>query len=244
MRFKLTIEYDGTRYAGWQLQKNERSVQGELIAAATKAFGAPPVELYGSGRTDAGVHARGQVAHLEISDDRRLRTEQIQQQMNDELGHDINILSVERAHPKFHARFDAKERTYVYQISKRRNAFAKKYVWWVRDRLDMKIMRTVADELTGFHDFRSFGDISEPDQSTKVELKRIDITEDADQIYITVVGSHFLWKMVRRIIGTLVAAGRGKLSPDVVANWLEQPSREPAKLTAPPSGLFLEKILY
>ncbi len=244
MRFKLTIEYDGTRYAGWQLQKNDRSIQGELIAAATKVFGAPPVELYGSGRTDAGVHARGQVAHMEISDDKRLRTEQIQMRMNDELSHDINILSVEKASPKFHARFDAKERTYVYQISKRRNAFAKKYVWWVRDHLDTKVMRAVADELTGFHDFRSFGDISEPGQSTQVELKKIDIRVEGDQLLITVTGSHFLWKMVRRLVGTIIEAGRGKLSPETVSNWLEQPSREPAKLTAPPSGLFLEKIEY
>ena len=204
MRYKLLIEYDGSRYAGWQLQKNDRSVQGELITAATKVFGAPPVELYGSGRTDAGVHARGQVAHLEIADDRRLKPDQILMRLNDELSHDINILSVEKALPKFHARFDAKERTYVYQISKRRNAFAKKYVWWVRDKLNTKIMRQVADELTGFHDFQSFGDMSEKGQSTQVELKRIDIVEDADHIFITVVGSHFLWKMVRRIVGTLV----------------------------------------
>jgi tRNA pseudouridine38-40 synthase len=244
MRFKLILEYDGTRYAGWQLQKTDRSVQGELITVATKVFGAAPVEIYGSGRTDAGVHARGQVAHMEVVDDRRLSTEQIRQQMNDELSHDINILSVEKVHAKFHARFDAKERTYVYQISKRRNAFAKKYVWWVRDRLDLIAMRAVADELTGFHDFRSFGVIAEPGQSTTVELKRIDITEDNDHIYITLVGSHFLWKMVRRIVGTLVAVGRGKFTLEMVASWLKQPSKEPAKLTAPPSGLFLEKIVY
>lgn len=244
MRYKLLIEYDGSRYSGWQLQKNDRSIQGELIAAATKIFGAAPIELYGSGRTDAGVHARGQVAHLEIRDDLRLKPEQILMRLNDELSHDINILSVEKTHAKFHARFDAKERTYVYQISKRRNAFAKKYVWWVRDKLNTKVMRQVADELTGFHDFQSFGDISEKGQSTQVELKKIDIAEDADHIFITVTGSHFLWKMVRRIVGTLVEAGRGRLSPDTVISWLEMPSREPAKLTAPPSGLFLERVVY
>jgi tRNA pseudouridine38-40 synthase len=244
MRYKLTIEYDGSRYAGWQLQTKDRSVQGELIAAATQVFGVKPVELYGSGRTDAGVHAHRQVAHLEVQSDLRLNLDQIRMRMNDVLSHDINILEVEKAHPKFHARFDAKERVYVYHISKRRDAFAKKYVWWVRDTLDLRAMQAAASVLVGFHDFRSFGSQSEPGQSTLVELKRLEVREDKDRIYITVAGSHFLWKMVRRIVGTLVEVGRGKLSPDDVERFLAQPSQEPARLTAPPSGLFLEQVIY
>jgi tRNA pseudouridine38-40 synthase len=244
MRYKLTIEYDGSRYAGWQLQKKDRSVQGELIQAATTVFGMPPVELYGSGRTDSGVHARGQVAHLEIRDDLRLRPEQIMIKLNDLLSHDINILSVEKVHPKFHARFDAKKRVYVYEISKRRNAFAKKHIWWVRDRLDIAAMKNAAAVLVGFHDFGSFGDQSEPGQSTTVDLVQLDVTETADRIYITVAGSHFLWKMVRRVVGVLVEAGRGKMSADTIEEFLTKPSREPAKYTAPPSGLFLEKVYY
>lgn len=244
MRYKLLIEYDGSRYAGWQLQKKERSIQGELIAAVTAVFGAPPVELYGSGRTDAGVHARGQVAHLELKDDRRLKPEQIMFQLNDQLPHDINILNVEKTHPKFHARFDAKERIYVYEISKRRNAFAKKHVWWVRDRLHTDAMRTAAALLAGFHDFRSFGDQSEPGQSTLVELNRVDIRENEDRIVITISGSHFLWKMVRRIVGVLVEVGRGRMTPADVERMLNTPSREAAKFTAPPSGLFLEMVKY
>ncbi len=244
MRYKLLIEYDGSRFAGWQLQTKDKSVQGELYTAATTVFGKRPAEIYGSGRTDAGVHAHGQVAHLEVDADLRLTPEQLRMRLNDELPHDINILRVEKAHPKFHARFDAKERVYVYHISKRRDAFAKKYVWWVRDSLNTKAMRVAAAALVGFNDFRSFGSLSEPGQSTMVELKRLDIREDDDRIYITIAGSHFLWKMVRRIVGTLVEVGRGRLTPDQVEGFLHRPSQEPARLTAPPSGLFLEEVHY
>lgn len=243
MKFKLLLEYDGSRYAGWQLQKNERSVQGELLQAAFKIFGTQQVEIYGAGRTDAGVHARGQVAHLEVADT-KLTPEQLQMRLNDELSHDINILRVEKAHPRFHARHDARSRTYIYQISKRRDAFGKKYVWWVRDRLDVAAMQKAANRLVGFHDFRSFGDVEKEGQSTLVDLDRLDIREDADRIYIQITGSHFLWKMVRRIVGVLVEVGRGKMDADTVESFLKKPSREPARLTAPPSGLFLEGVGY
>lgn len=244
MRYKLLIEYDGSRFAGWQLQKNDRSIQGELIAAATALFGNPPLELYGSGRTDAGVHARGQVAHLEIRGESRLRTDQIQMGLNDHLPHDINVLLVAKAAPRFHARFDAKERIYVYQISKRRDAFGKKHVWWVRDHLDVAAMKSAAALLVGFHNFRSFGSVPDPTQSTMVEMNRVEITEDADRIYITISASHFLWKMVRRMVGVLVEVGRKNLSNADILRFLEQPSPEPARLTAPPSGLFLEEVKY
>ena len=243
MKFKLLLEYDGSRYAGWQLQKNERSVQGELLDAAFKIFGTQQVEIYGAGRTDAGVHAHGQVAHLEVADT-KLTPEQLQMRLNDELSHDINILQVEKAHPRFHARHDARSRTYIYQISKRRDAFGKKYVWWVRDRLDVAAMQKAANRLVGFHDFRSFGDVEKEGQSTLVDLDRLDIREDADRIYIHITGSHFLWKMVRRIVGVLVEVGRGKMDADTVESFLKKPSREPARLTAPPSGLFLEEVGY
>lgn len=247
MRFKLTLEYDGSRYAGWQLQKNDRSVQGELLQVAGQVLNTTQIELYGAGRTDAGVHARGQVAHLDIPDQLKISRptpEQLRMRINDLLPHDINILSVEKVHPRFHARHDAKSRSYVYQISKRRDAFAKKHVWWVRDPLDLAAMRQAAALLVGFHDFRSFGDVEKEDQSTLVDLTRLDIREEGDRINIHLTGSHFLWKMVRRIVGLLVDVGRGNRPPSDMAKFLEQPSREPAKFTAPPSGLFLEKVEY
>lgn len=243
MRFKLTLEYDGSRYAGWQLQKNDRSVQGEILEAAFKVFDTRQIELYGAGRTDAGVHARGQVAHLEVPNT-LLKPEQIQMRINDEMSHDVNILAVEKAAPKWHARHDARSRSYTYQISKRRDAFGKKYVWWVRDQLNLPAMRAAAAVLQGFHDFRSFGDIEKEDQSTMVDITRIEIRETDDRIYVHITGSHFLWKMVRRIVGVLVEIGRGRMPVETVEMFLDRPSREPARFTAPPSGLFLEKVVY
>ena len=242
-KFKLTLEYDGSRYSGWQLQKKERSVQGELLQAAAKIFENKAVEIYGAGRTDAGVHARGQVAHLEVAET-RLLPDQIKMRFNDELGHDINILHVEKAHPKFHARHDARSRSYTYQISKRRDAFGKKYVWWVRDPLDVRAMREAASRLEGFHDFRSFGATEKDGQSTLVDLDRVEIVETGDRIHIHITASHFLWKMVRRMVGVLVEVGRGNLSGTEVETFLKTNSREPARFTAPPSGLFLEKVEY
>lgn len=242
-KFKLTLEYDGSRYAGWQLQKNERSIQGELIQAASKVFEDQAVEVYGAGRTDAGVHARGQVAHLDVPNT-RLSPEQIQMRMNDELPHDVNILRVEKAHPKFHARHDARSRSYTYEISRRRDAFGKKYLWWVRDALDVRAMRNAAKVFEGFHDFRSFGSTEKEGQSTLVDLDRVEIREEADRIYIHITGSHFLWKMVRRMVGVLVEVGRGRLSKEDVETFMKTNSREPAKYTAPPSGLFLDAVEY
>lgn len=239
----MTLEYDGSRYAGWQLQKSDRSIQGELLDVAAKLFGNQPVEVYGAGRTDAGVHARGQVAHLEVPET-RLNPDQIRIGLNDALPHDINILRVEKAHPKFHARHDARSRSYTYQISKRRDAFGKKYVWWVRDPLNVPAMRDAAARLEGFHDFRSFGATEKEGQSTLVDLDRVDIREEADRIYLHITGSHFLWKMVRRIVGVLVEVGRGNMTGQEVETFLKSNSREPARYTAPPSGLFLEQIDY
>jgi len=242
-KFKLTLEYDGSRYSGWQLQKNERSIQGELLQAAAKIFENQAVEIYGAGRTDAGVHARGQVAHLEVAET-RLPPEQIKMRLNDELGHAINILEVEKAHPKFHARHDARSRSYTYQISKRRDAFGKKYVWWVRDPLDLRAMRDAAARLEGFHDFRSFGATEKEGQSTLVDLDRVEIVEIGDRIIIRITASHFLWKMVRRMVGVLVEVGRGNLTGQDLETFLKTNSKEPAKFTAPPSGLFLERVDY
>ena len=161
MRFKMTLEYEGTRYSGWQIQKNARTVQGDLAAALRKIFNTDDLELYGSGRTDAGVHALAQVAHLEVAT--MLAPEIIRMKVNDELPPDINILEVEKISPAFHARHDAEARSYLYQISRRRTAFGKRYVWWVKDRLDIRAMREAASLFQGMKDFRSFTD-DDPDR--------------------------------------------------------------------------------
>lgn len=242
MRFKLYIEYEGTRYSGWQMQKNAKTIQGKILEAAEKIFGKTKIELKGSGRTDSGVHALCQVAHLGVNT--MLAPEIIRMKLNDELPFDINILEVEKTNSKFHARHDAKLRSYIYQISTRRTAFGKPFVWWIKDKLDFEKMKRASQILIGMHDFVSFADKDEEEKSTKVLVNDIQLKKENDLILIRIVASHFLWKMVRRIVGVLVEIGRGKLSENDLKKFLEIKSNEPSKLTAPPSGLFLEKVIY
>ena len=241
-RYKLTIEYEGTRYSGWQMQKGGKSIQGEILDACKDLFGVEAIEVYGAGRTDGGVHAIGQVAHIEVKTELPLL--RMKYGINDRLPPDICILNVENASPDFHARHDAVARSYIYQISRRRTAFGKKYVWWIKDQLDIQKMNEAAKHFLGLKDFRSFTDESQEQASTKVEIKHAGVTESGDLLIFHVLGSHFLWKQVRRMTGVVVEAGRGKLHPDDVLSFLKQKSDIPAKLTSPPSGLFLEKVYY
>lgn len=241
-RFKLFIEYDGTRYSGWQKQENARTIQGTIAKAAKEVFGDDFIDIQGSGRTDSGVHALRQVAHLDAKT--VLAPEIIRMKLNDLLPHDINILEVEKASINFHARHDAKIRSYLYQISKRRTAFGKNYVWWIKDKLDYKKMESASKLFTGLHDFSSFTDDDPEEKSTKVLIENIQMKEEGDLILVRIVGSHFIWKMVRRIIGVLAEVGRGNKSEKDIMNYLSASSNEVAKFTAPPSGLFLENVLY
>jgi tRNA pseudouridine38-40 synthase len=241
-RFKLTIEYAGTRYSGWQIQKNARTIQGELDRAVREATGARELEIYGSGRTDAGVHALAQVAHLDVLT--TLPPETLRRRINDELPSDINVLRVTPVRHRFHARHDAIARSYVYQVARRRTAFAKPFVWWVREDLDVDRMREAARGFVGRHDFQSFSDDDPHEKSTQVDLESLEIYEDGDLILIHVEGSHFIWKMVRRIVGVLVEVGRGGMSANDAAALLDARSEAPARLTAPASGLFLERVYY
>lgn len=241
-RYKLTIEYDGTRYSGWQLQKGAKSVQGSVLDACKEIFPGKKIEVYGAGRTDNGVHALGQVAHLDVN--RNIKPLQLKYQLNDRLPADIVVKDVEPASPKFHARYDAVHRSYLYQISKRPTAFGKKMVWWVKDPLDIERMKQVAALFTGMKDFKNFAEKSDEDKSTIVEISKIEIAETGDLILVRVSGSHFLWKQVRRMIGVMVEAGRGKLNIGEIEAIFTRPSEIVAKLTAPPSGLYLEKVYY
>jgi len=242
MRLKLTIEYAGTRYSGWQIQRNARTVQGEVERAIREVTRVTQFELYGSGRTDAGVHALGQVAHLDI--DATLPPETLRRRANETLPADINILRVEPVRHRFHARHDAVARSYIYQIARRRTAFAKNFVWWVKDDLDVDAMRGAASSFVGMHDFRTFSDDDPDHKSTQVLVDSFDVHEDGDLLIVHVEASHFLWKMVRRLVGVVVEVGRGALSAGDAANLLDRPSPMPARLTAPASGLFLERVYY
>ncbi len=246
MRLKLTIEYAGTRYSGWQIQRNARTIQGEIDRAIREVTGVATFELYGSGRTDAGVHALAQIAHLELAGrgGQRLPAETLRRRINDALPSDINILRIDPAPPRFHARHDAVARSYIYQISRRRTAFAKPFVWWVKDDLDDEAMRHAAARFVGKHDFRTFSDDDPGIKSTQVLVEAFDVHDHGDLLLVHIEGSHFLWKMVRRLVGVLAEIGRGQLTADRAAAFLLGGSPLPAQLTAPAAGLFLERVYY
>ena len=241
-RFRLTIEYAGTRYSGWQKQLNARTVQGELERAIAEASGQRDFECQGSGRTDAGVHALMQVAHLEIGATGPL--EALRRRINDALPPDIHLLAIGKAPHRFHARHAAVARSYLYQIARRRTAFAKPFVWWVKEPLAVDRMAAAAARFTGMHDFQSFSDDDPGEKSTKVLVDDVTVAEDGDLVLVRVVGSHFLWKMVRRMVGVIVEIGRGNLDVEHVDDFLQAPNDLPARLTAPSSGLFLERVFY
>ena len=241
--YRMDLEYEGTRYRGWQEQQNARSVAGELKRALVDA-GAEVGELGGAGRTDAGVHALHQVAHLRLrraTDPARLRLA-----VNDRLPADIHVLSLVKAPERFHARHDAVLRSYLYQVSRRRTALSKRGVWWVRRRLDAKAMAGAAAVLTGMHDFRNFCERPQEHPSTKVAVEHVTVVESGDLILVRIAASHFLWKMVRRLVGTLVEIGAGALPRSALEELMTgaPSSISPAEWTAPPSGLFLERVLY
>jgi len=269
---KLTLEYDGTRYSGWQQQANAKTIAGELIVAAEDFFGRQ-VDIGGAGRTDAGVHAMAQVAHLKfprwgaspaaVRDKiSKLKPQEIIYGLNDRLPADINVLAVEDVRPEFHARHDAASRSYIYQISTRRTAFQKKFVWWVKDRLNVQAMADAAELIVGRHDFTAFSerDVRRLDEPTIVVVNEAEFIVEDHLIIFRISASHFLWKMVRRLVGSLVEIGRGNVSLEEFASLIEKPPAktqaktkikllakyrlDPARVTAPPSGLFLETVSY
>ena len=239
--WKMVIEYKGTRYRGWQEQTNAPTVQGELHKAAGAVLG-HRAEIVGAGRTDAGVHALNQVAHLKTREP--VPPGLLLHRLNDHLPADINIRDVVLAEGHFHARHDAIERYYIYQIATRRTAFAKPFVWWVKDRLDASAMGVAAGCLVGRHDFSSFCEPGKEQVSPIVEVTQCRLEAQGDWILFRIGASHFLWKMVRRIVGVLVEIGRGKLEPADLERFMKTPSDEIAAWTAPPSGLFLEYVRY
>lgn len=246
--WKLTLEYDGTRYSGWQEQTNARTVQGELRRAVEDYFGAR-VELQGAGRTDAGVHALAQVAHVRVKEKAARKPGDILRALNDRLPASIAVLEVTPAANNFHARHDAVTRAYLYQISLRKTAFSKKYVWWVKETLDVAVMARAARMLAGKHNFICFraADAARPDESTIVVVESADVEVDGDMVVIRIEASHFLWRMVRRVVGVLVKLGKGDITLEHFEQLLAgrcQPSLDVAAWTAPASGLLLESVRY
>jgi tRNA pseudouridine38-40 synthase len=241
-RFRLLIEYEGSRYHGWQQNAGVKTIQGEITTACEQIGNTKRIELYGAGRTDAGVHALGQVAHLEIPT--QMHAETLKGRLNEILPYDIHVITLEKCDPSFHARHDAVARSYVYAISRRRSAFGKRYVWWVKEELSVDKMQEACAILKGFHDFSSFGATTGEEKSTLVDISHLDVSESGDLIILHILGSHFLWMMVRRITGVLVHAGKGKLTLKEIRGFMDRYSERPSQLAAPPSGLYLQRVYY
>ena len=237
-RFKLILEFDGSRYSGWQQQDDAKTIQGSLLKAAAELFGAQ-ADVQGSGRTDAGVHALHFTAHLEAQTD--LPPQEIMQKLNELLPGDIIVLECKRAGPRFHARHNCIARSYCYRIARQKKALDRNYVWQVLEPLDEKRMQETAALLVGMHDFTSFTDrqvVKKKSPLVMVHTCQVMATEDL--ILVRIVGSHFLWKMVRRIVGVLVAVGKGELTGAEVRQFLQEPVIL-KQHTAPAQGLFFER---
>jgi tRNA pseudouridine38-40 synthase len=221
---------------------------GELRRAAEETL-RTEVELQGAGRTDAGVHALAQVAHMRADVKTPRHPEAILRDINEALPADIAVVELEPVSARFHARHDALTRTYAYQISTRKTAFAKRFVWWIKDKLDVELMTEAAGMLTGRHDFVCFRaqDPSKPDDSTIVKVESAAIELRGDLVVFRIEASHFLWRMVRRLAGVLVRLGRSEITMDDFRQLLEgrsEPRLDVAAWTAPASGLFLEDVTY
>ncbi len=243
-RYKLTIEYDGAPYMGWQRQKHGPSVQQAIEEACAGLDGEQPV-LYGAGRTDAGVHALGQVAHVDLV--KGLRADKVRDGLNYHLGENpISILDAEIVDDAFNARFDATARTYLYRILDRRPRLAldRGRVWRIPVRLDADLMHHAAGELLGQHDFTTFRDTNCQAKSPVKTLDELDVTRAADEIYVHVKARSFLHKQVRSIVGTLAEVGMGKMTARDVKAALEARDRTQCGPVAPPEGLYLIKVAY
>jgi tRNA pseudouridine38-40 synthase len=241
MRFRLLIEYDGTRYAGWQLQNGQTTIQGEIEKALNTIF-RNPVRVTGAGRTDSGVHARGQVAHFDspaIAD-----TGKLTRSLNGILDRDIRILKIEPADDTFHARFSARKREYRYYLSKFPQALFRKYCWHVQFDLDLTRMNEAASLIVGLHDFKSFCRVTSDITNYTCTIEESVWYKEDRMIVFRVQADRFLHGMVRTLVGTLTDIGRSKLKSGDILKILDARDRSMASQSAPAKGLILENIYY
>jgi len=242
--FKLIIEYDGSLYHGWQRQKDDRSIQGEIEKALQKMT-TNRVTVIGSGRTDAGVHAEGQVASFKC--DTRLEPETLLNGLNSLLAEDTVIKVCEQVSSSFHARFDAKSKIYHYKILNRPTpaAIGRKYSWLIRKSLNQDAMRAAISHIIGHHDFKAFEGTGSPRQHTTRQVYSADLIEQQSGLLVFhIEADGFLRYMVRNIVGTLVDVGMQKLTSDDFKSILDSKDRSQASATAPAHGLTLVKVIY
>jgi tRNA pseudouridine38-40 synthase len=244
MRYRLTLEYDGTPFVGWQRQDNGPSVQGALEAAIEKLSG-EQVAVTGAGRTDAGVHALAQVAHFDLA--KIFEPGKVRDALNYHLRpHPVSVLEASVADDQFHARFSAMARHYLFRILNRRSppALEAGKVWHVSPRLDAEAMHAAAQFLVGQHDFTTFRAAECQAQSPMKTLDRLDVSRRADEIHIEASARSFLHHQIRSFAGTLKQVGEGKWQPRDVKKALEARDRAACGPVAPPEGLYLVRVNY
>ncbi len=242
--YKMTIQYDGGRYKGWQrLGHDENTIQAKIEQVLTKMLG-HEVEIIGCSRTDAGVHAKAQVANFKS--ELPLQEEKIKEYLNHYLPQDISIITVVTVPEEFHARYHAKEKTYLYLIWNQdySNPFMRKYSMHVNEKLDLKAMQTAAAYFIGAHDFTAFSNAKSKKKSMIREIHEISFTWEQGFIHIRFVGDGFLYNMVRWISGTLIDVGLGKIDENSIPMMLEAKDRSKTGNLAEACGLYLEKISY
>ncbi len=240
---RLDICYDGTRYRGWQrLPGREDTIQGKLEAVLSRVLG-EAIEISGSGRTDAGVHAQGQVASFHTESD--MPAGELLAQLRQFLPEDIGVIACKDASPRFHARLNAKEKTYCYHLwtGEQPCVFQRKFVTIFREELDIAAMRAAAAHLLGEHDFSAFCGNAKMKKSTVRYIRSLEIIQKGPELTITVTGNGFLQNMVRIIVGTLLEVGQGKRAADSIPA-LFGAARAEAGFLAPPQGLFLMEVFY
>lgn len=240
-RYMIIVQYDGTKFSGWQAQKNAKTIGGTLNRVLSDLIGCD-VTVYGSGRTDAGVHAIGQTAHFDVQE--VIDTISLLEQTNRVLPDSITIKNLQLAENRFHARHHAVSRTYIYQLSNKKQPFLKNYLW-VPDSFDFpEKLKEVIPMFKGFYDFVSFSAEKDKDVSTEVHMLESDVCFYQNVVLLRFIGSHFLRSMVRRLVGTAVAYTNGVFTKEDIKRFLREPCTEPSRYTAPAAGLFLESVSY
>ncbi|TNE31311.1 MAG: tRNA pseudouridine(38-40) synthase TruA [Alphaproteobacteria bacterium] len=254
-RWKITVEYDGSLYAGWQFQQHDMSIQ-QALEEAVFAFSGESPRLSVAGRTDAGVHALGQVAHFDLERESTEKTvrDAVNAKLREQRHHGISVVTAEPVSEEFHARFGAQNRVYIYRILAARAAppaLLRNRVWHMRDRLDITAMNAGAQHLLGHHDFSSFRAAGCQANSPLRTVSLVEVTEDADAAYgagqaisVRVEAKSFLYHQVRNIVGSLVPVGTGKWQPEKIAEILAACDRTKAAATAPAHGLYFARVDY
>ena len=240
-RFRVTIQYDGTGFRGWQLQKNDRTIQGELEKSLKKINDNNLIRVYGAGRTDTGVHAIGQVAHFDISTN--LDTRELKNALNGNLPKDITVMDCEQVSDDFHARFSAKKRHYLYRTRNNKYLLDRNYTWST-EKLDVVKLNNIAKVITGDHDFTSFSRNNKNLDHRRCIIYESLWKQDNEIVNYYITGNRFLHHMVRYLVGTMVEVLRDKFELEYFKALINKPSENVNIFKAPPQGLVLTKVDY